>query len=192
MTVRSTSVALSIGEYGGVPLKDWLQTMDGPANDAQQAVLEELGAMLDDLAPEGLDRSRSRLVWSSSATDPPDMTAEVTLEHVSRPDWAVEIHVHPRGAVVYWLSAHEPVDEHDAWDDREWTSVVVDAVAAILRGDYEVEEVTRLGRWYETRVIDIVDRAGPRPLGSTLPLWAMVLRLFPAKTTRKRIDFRSP
>jgi hypothetical protein len=180
------------GKYVWVPLSDWIQTSDGPANDAQRAALEELGAMLDHVAPEGLDRTQSHLAWSRSVVDSPQMTAEVTLEHVNHPDWRVELHVHPRGAVVYWLSAHEPVDEHDDSDDRIWTSVVIDAVAAILRGEYEVEEVRRLGQWCKTTVIDMADPDSPRSLGSTLPLWAWLLRPFPATTTRDRVDFTSP
>lgn len=162
----------------------------GQATDTQRAVLNELGAMLDELAPAGLDRSRSLLSWSQ-VSHASEQMAQVSLEHTTHRHWSVNIRVMPNSAEICWLSAHEHVDEDDAWDDRPWTSVVADAVASILRGEYEVEEVTRLGRWYKPRVIDVSDASGPRWLDSSGPLWFWLLRPFPATTTRERIDFTS-
>jgi hypothetical protein len=174
-----------------VPLSDWLQAAAGSATPAQQALLDELGEMLDGLEPVALDRSRSRLTWAPADYDKGHLAAVVTLEHLRRPDWSVRIEAESRSAVIYWLSAHEHVDETDGWDDRTWTTVVVDAVAAILRGEYEVEEITRLGRWYKTRIFDVADPANPEWFRSSGPLWFWLLRPFPATVTRRRLDFTS-
>jgi hypothetical protein len=169
-----------------------MEVAEGTATGAQQAVLDELAAMLDALAPAGLDRSRSHLVWSPATSDSKPLQAQITLEHVSQPAWQIRVEVEAACAVIYWLSVHEHVDEDDAWLDRPWTSVVVDAVAAILRGEYEVEEITRLGRWYQTRVIDVAVPAGPQLRQCSGPLWFWLLRPFRATITRRRVDFTCP
>lgn len=172
-------------------LADWLRVIDGPGAGGQWAVLDELATMLDHLRPDGLDRSRSRLAWSPPKGAPSPSTAVVTLEHRTHDDWSVEIRIEPTSAVIYWLSAHEYIGEHDGSDDRPWTSVVVDATAAILRGDYEVEHTTRLGQWYRTRIIDVHAPAMPELLDSSGPLWFWMLRPFPATIKRSRVDFTS-
>jgi len=120
------------------------------------------------------------------------MTAVVTLEHTTHAEWSVEIHIVPTFATISWLTAHEYIGEADSYEDRPWVSVVVDATAAILQGDYEVEQTTRLGQLYKTRVIDVSDPASPVRLDSSGLLWFWILRPFPAKTTRRRVDFTSP
>jgi hypothetical protein len=184
---------LGVREDVGKALSDWLHVVDGqPAAGSQIVVLTELAAMLDQLRPAGLDHSRSRLAWSGLKGARGQSTAVVTLEHRTRPDWSIEINIEPTSAVISWLSAHEHIGEHDGWNDRLWTSVVVDATAAIMRGDYEVEHVTRLGQWYRTRIIDVHDPASPRLLDSSGPLWFWILRPFPGEITRGRVDFTSP
>jgi hypothetical protein len=126
-------------------LADWMRVADEPTTASQRAVLDELAAMLDQLRPAGLDRSRSQLSRSTTKGARGQSAVVITLEHRTRNDWSVEINIEPTSAVIRWLSAHEHIEEHDGWDARPWTSVVVDAIAAILRGDYEVEHITRLG-----------------------------------------------
>jgi hypothetical protein len=154
-------------------------------------LLQELGEMLDDLRPDALDRSRSRVIWVPSRFDENTMAARVDLEHRRHSDWSVSIRVEPRMAVVSWLSAHDGFDATDGSDTYPWTTVVVDNVAAILRGEYEVEQTTRLGRWYKTRIIDVSDPSNPEWLRSSVPLLFWFLRPFPATTSRHRVDFTS-
>jgi hypothetical protein len=175
-----------------VPLSDWLQIAEGSVTPTQQTLLEELGAMLDDLEPVALDRSRSRLTWAPAEYDKDQLAAEVVLVHVQRPDWSVHIQVEPSSAVIHWLSAHERMDETDGWDDVHWTMVVVDVVAAVLRGEYEVEETVRLGRWYRTRIIDVTERDNPETFRASAPLWFWLRRPFPATVIRRRLNFTGP
>ena len=174
-----------------MPLSDWVTGADGDPAPAQQQLLDDLGEMLDDLRPVALDRSRSRLRWTAAEYGE-GSAAHVTLEHQRRPDWTVSIQAEPSNAVVSWLSAHDDFDETDGSDAYPWTSLVVDNVAAILRGEYEVEETTRLGRWYRTSIIDVSDPRNPERLRSTAPLLFVFRRPFPATITRQRLDFTSP
>jgi hypothetical protein len=173
-----------------MPLSDWVTGADGAPAPAQRQLLDELGEMLDDLRPIALDRARSRIRWIPAEYDE-GTAAEVTLEHQRRPGWTVRIHAEPRRAVVSWLSARDGFDETDGSDAYPWTSLVVDTVAAILRGEYEVEDTTRLGRWYRTSIIDVSDPANPERLRSTAPLLFMFRRPFPATVTRQQLDFTS-
>ena len=80
------------------------------------------------------------------------------------------------------------MDEADESDGVHWTMVVADVVAAVLRGEYEIEETVRLGRWYRTRIIDVTERGNPESLRASAPLWFWLRRPFPATVTRKRLD----
>ncbi len=174
-----------------MPLSDWLTVADGPATPAQRAFLDGLGETLDSLQLVGLDRARSTVVWTAAGGGTDPMAVEVTLVHASHPDRSVTIRVEPRSADVYWLSVHDDFDETDGSDQCPWTSTVVETVAGILRGDLEVEEVTRRGRWYKTSVIDVSDPSNPEWLHSSVPLLFWFLRPFPATVTRRRLDFTS-
>jgi hypothetical protein len=176
---------------GSVALSDWLDVAEGSPTPTQRALLDELGEMLDQVQPIALDRGRSRVTWSPGEDDTDHLAANVALQHLRRPDWSIRIHAEPSRAIICWLSAHEHIDATDAWEERSWTTVVVDAVAAVLRGEYEVEEITRLGRWYKTRIIDVSDPGSPEWLRSSGPLWFWLLRPFPARVTHQRLDFTS-
>jgi hypothetical protein len=174
-----------------VPLSDWVTGADGVPAPAQQQLLDGLGEMLDDLRPVALDRARSRMRWTAAEYGE-GTSVSVTLEHRLRPDWTVSIQAGPSNAAVSWLSVHDEFDETDESDAYPWTSLVVENVAAILRGEYEVEQTTRLGRWYRTSIIDVSDPMNPERLRSTSPLLFAFRRPFPATIARQRLDFTSP
>lgn len=152
-------------------------------------MLDELARMLDHLQPALLDRSRSRLVAAKAEGSTEEDAAVVVFEHATDPDAAVEVVIAPSGAIIAWLGVHEHVDPDDAWEDRPWTVAVVDAVAGILRGEYQVEDMTRLGHWVRSRVIDVADPNGPRTLTTSAPLWGWALHFFPAVVARRRVDY---
>ncbi len=53
------------------------------------------------------------------------------------------------------MNAYEHVAEDDAVNGRPWSTVVVELVAAVLSGEYEVESRYR-GRWFvRTRILDV-------------------------------------
>ncbi len=57
-------------------------------------------------------------------------------------------------AIVSWLKTHEHIYAADATPGRPWTTIVVDATAAVLRGEYEVESIYRRNRPLRSRIID--------------------------------------
>jgi hypothetical protein len=127
-----------------VALADWLGTIEfEDPTQTQSAFLDELLTMLMTYQPPLLDRSRSSIrdrghAWTKANT------IEVRLVHSSEPEAAIEIGLSDDEAIVAWLTAHEHITEWEtASQDRPWTTQAVDAVARILRGDYEIEDTYR-------------------------------------------------
>lgn len=73
--------------------------------------------------------------------------------------------------------------------DRPWTTVAIDAVAGILRGDYEIEETYKGRRLIRTRVIDAGDPDGPRPITETGSLFGWIPTPRSKRIERRRVGF---
>jgi hypothetical protein len=118
-------------------------------------VLRELITMLDAVDPieVELDRSKisSRHDWI--ALEGP----EVTIAHRNHDEAIITIVIGESEAIVSWLSVHDHIDESEGSPERPWTKVVADAVAALLRGHYEVEDHYRGRRLVKSRVFDVHD-----------------------------------
>src|SRR5512133_268131 len=108
-------------------------------------VLADLVRMLDALHPSQLDPVRSRVSSTGHGWMLPH-AAEIQLRHRLDPDAGVDVVVGPEEAIVSWLKTHEHVHAADATPSRPWTTIVVDATAAVLRGEYEVESIYRGNR----------------------------------------------
>jgi len=71
----------------------------------------------------------------------------VRLVHANDPHATIEVTVDERQAFIEWLSAHEHLDVGDDSTERSWTTQLVDAVAALLPGEYEVQAATWAACW---------------------------------------------
>jgi hypothetical protein len=141
--------------------------------------------MLDIVSPTKLDTGRSAITSKTSWFELEG--PEITLVHKSDPEDSITIVVDSGSAVVAWLSAHEHIYPNDARPGQAWTKVVVDATAAVLRSEYEVEDQYRGERLIRTRVLDVTD-SPPRVVSTT----GNALALLPwgsRRTVRRRVDF---
>jgi stage V sporulation protein SpoVS len=85
--------------------------------------------------------------------------------------------------------AHEHVYADDGDTERPWTTVVVDAVAALLRGEYEVHDHYRGARLVKTRVHDtLLGRRHISTSGSLLGLLPFFSKV--DRVGRRAVDFR--
>jgi hypothetical protein len=171
-----------------VALEDWFGAvqLNRPSQE-QLAFLDQLERMLEAYRPPLLDRSKSSINTQGHGSIKPN-TIEVRLVHSSEPDAAIEIDLSPDEAIVAWLTAHEHIDEREG-GDRPWPIVAVDAVAGILRGDYEVEDTYKGARLIKTRVIDVGDPDGPRMTTETGSLFGWVPTPGVKRVERRRIGF---
>ena len=171
-------------------LTDWFGTveLEDPTQN-QSAFLDELLMMLETYQPPLLDRSRSSIrdrghAWTKANT------IEVRLVHSSEPEAAVEIGLSDDEAIIAWLTAHEHITEWETGcQDRTWTTQAVDAVAGILRGDYEIEDTYRGKRLIKTRVVDVGDPVGPRVITETGSLFGWIPTPGSKRIERRRIGF---
>jgi hypothetical protein len=137
-----------------VALQDWFGTvsLDG-APPASKGLVDELARMLDQVQPDLLDTQRSHAIDSGHGWQLP---VEVVLRHQTDPGSNVSIGIGEDEAIVAWLSTYEHLFDGPEHGDTPWTSVVVDVVAAVLRGEYAVEETRKGGSVVRTKVIDLV------------------------------------
>ncbi len=169
-------------------LADWFATIDlGDPTQAQQAVVDELGTMLDDYRPAHLDPNASSIQATGHGWTL-DHTIAVQLVHADDADAMIELAVGTGEVIMSWLTAHEHVyADDDSLDGRPWAGRVVDMVAAVLRGELEVEDTYR-GRWLvKTRIIDVADPAGLRVLATTGSLLSWLPRPGARRVERRRI-----
>lgn len=149
-----------------------------------EAIIDEVVNMLDVLDPQLVDRGRSSI--GSRGQTPGGRVFTLEIAHVSDPQATVYVEVDGGGAVVSWLGTHEHVGMDEGSVSRPWTSIVVDVLAAALRGEYEVESLHRGGRLVRTRVRDKArDGAVVSETGSVLG-W---LPLGRSSTETERLDF---
>lgn len=125
----------------------------------QRAVLDLLAQMLDSYAPSLLDRQRS-MIRRLRASSPLRDAIAIEMVHADE-NKSIHVDLGRDEAVVTWLSYHEHIEVSDDHLRRAWTTQVVDAVATILRGDYELEEHYRGNRWIKTRFKERPDPEGP-------------------------------
>lgn len=171
-------------------LGDWFGTVEfEEPTQTQSAFLDELLTMLETYQPPLLDRSRSSIRDRGHARTK-DNTIEVRLVHSSEPGAAIEIGLSEDEAIVAWLTAHEHITEWEAGGQgRPWTTQAVDAVAGILRGDYEIEDTYRGRRLIKTRVVDAGGPEGPRVITETWSLFGWVPSPRSKRVERRRIGF---
>lgn len=154
---------------------------------AAQAVLDGLVVMLDAVQPQALDRARSHVVTSGHGWAEYDV--EFLLAHTDDDESDITIAVGGNEALVSWLMAHEHIYPEDGDAERPWTTVVVDAVAALLRGEYEVTDHYRGDRLVKTTIHDTL--LGGKHIstsGSLLGLLPFLRRV--DRVERRTVDFR--
>lgn len=143
--------------------------------------------MLDVVQPQALDLERSHVITSAHAWA--EYEAEFRLAHADGAEADITVAVGSDEALLSWLMAHEHVYADDGDAERPWTTVVVDAVAALLRGEYEVREHYRGERLVKTSVHDTL--LGDRHVstsGSLLGLLPILRRV--DRVERRTVDFR--
>ena len=163
-----------------------VQTDQAPA--AGLRVVAELVSMLDRAQPTLLDRQRSAI--DAAGHHWPEYDLRIRLLHQEDADAEVTIAVSDQGAVVSWVSTHEHVDPEDGTDERPWTTVVVDLVAAVLRGEYVVETRYKRDRPVQARILDMIDPEAPRLVSTTgtlLSSWLPWPRV--TRTEQRRLSY---
>lgn len=125
--------------------------------------------MLNEAQPALLDRLTSHAIDNGHGWQLP---VEVVLRHRHEPAMDISIGIGEDEAIVAWLSTHEHVYDGPEHGEQSWTTVVVDTVAAVLRGQYEVEETYKGDRLVKSRVID---RHDGRTISTTgVLLWPLI------------------
>jgi len=166
----------------------WFRVVElGETPAAGREVLTGLVEMLDAVQPQALDRERSHVVSEGHGWAAYDV--EFLLAHRDDEDADITVAVGRDEALLSWLMAHEHVYADDGDRERPWTTVVVDAVAALLRGEYEVRDHYRGTRLVKTSVHDTL--LGQRHISTSgsllglLPFFGRVDRV-----ERRTVDFR--
>jgi hypothetical protein len=154
---------------------------------SSQEVLDGLVWMLDVVQPQALDQERSHVVSSGHGWAAYEV--EFRLAHLEHADWDITVAVGRDEALVSWLMAHEHVHADDGDSERPWTTVVVDAVAALLRGEYEVHDHYRGTRLIKTSVHDTL--LGQRHVSTSGSLLGLLPFFGKAdRVERRTVDFR--
>ncbi len=153
------------------------------ASVAVDEVLRELLTMLDKVRPAALDRDRSHVVVDGH--DWFEYEAEVLLAHRDNYQADVTLAVGAKDALLSWLGVHDHIYPEDGSAERPWTAVVADTVAAVLRGEYVVEDHYRGDRLVKTVVRDVADR------GRSVLTIGSPMALLPFFARAGRIDRRS-
>ncbi len=166
--------------FGSVELTD--------APDAARTVLAQIVRMLDALHPSQLDPAGSRVRSIGHGWTLP-RAVEIHLRHRLDPAAGIDVVVGPDEAIVCWLKTHEHIYAADATPSRPWTTIVVDATAAVLRGEYEVESIYRGNRLLRSRIIDVADaqQTTVGESGTLVSSWLPGLR--PRRVERRRLDY---
>lgn len=154
---------------------------------AAVAVLEELAAMLDGLRPTLLDRNRSS-VRAAGHGWTLEHSVVAHLAHATDADGDLDVIVGDKEAIVSWASAHEHVYPEEGDEQRPWTTVVVDALAAILRGEYVIEEHWRGARLVKVHIIDTAD-GDERLLSTTGSVLSWLPSRRPNRVERRTVSF---
>jgi hypothetical protein len=95
---------------------------------APRRFYDELRTILDDVNPTAVD-------LANIETDFGDSGVAVTLPHQAEPGWTLTVQCSRRAAVVFAGPSATHFDERDPG----WTSAAVAFMAALLRGEQEIE-----------------------------------------------------
>jgi hypothetical protein len=157
----------------------WLDSAIERASGSVGDFLSELKRMIEHVRPAALDEARS----SASADG---RVAEVELVHAERPDWSVWAEAREDEIVVGVAELHEHFGaEWSADGERPFTTVAVDFIAELLRGEVEITTTYRGGTPAAVSH-RLVDR--PEPLGHTGTIAALMFWR-PKRTTVERVSF---
>jgi hypothetical protein len=170
-----------------VTASSWFREVPSDLPVASRAVVAALVEMLDVVQPQALDRARTQIRTTGHGWAEYDV--EFRLAHADDADADITVAVGSDEALLSWLMAHEHVCADDGDAERPWTTVVVDAVAALLRGEYEVRDHYRRDRLVKTSVHDTL--LGDRHVstsGSLLGLLPFLRRV--DRVERRTVDFR--
>ncbi len=149
-------------------------------------MLQALLPMLNEVQPQALDPQRSHIL--STGHEWREYDVEFLLAHREDEDSDITVAVGAKEALISWLMAHEHIYPEDG-ADRPWTTVVVDAVAALLRGEYEVLDHYRGDRLVKTTVHDtILGGQHVTTSGSLLGLLPFLRRV--ARVERRTVNFQ--
>jgi hypothetical protein len=146
-------------------------------------VLAELLRMLDAVRPKAMDRERSHVLLEGHGWH--EYEAEIVIAHRDDEDAEITLAVGAHGALLSWLTTHDHIYRQDGRSERPWTTVAVDATAAVLRGEYVVEEHYRGDKLLKTRVRDVVEK------GRTVAESGSPLALLPFFRRTDRVERRS-
>jgi hypothetical protein len=197
-SARDLTAVLGIGQPALVDptlrrrLGRWFAVIELTDADVPPSVitcLRELVEMLDIIDPSRLDHRRSSIRQTGHGWIVRGGGVEIHLAHEADECADVDVVVGDREAIVSWLSAHEHVSSEDGNLDRPWMTVVIDVVAAVMRGEYEVESHFRGKRLVKTRIVDVADRERPRHLGTTSSLFGWVPRPGQKRVEVQRLDY---
>lgn len=158
----------------------------GGAPASARDILDALVAMLDEVRPEALDRARSYV--TTTGHEWREYHVEFLLAHTDE-ESDITVAVGANEAFVSWLMAHEHVYPEDGTTERPWTTVVIDAVAALLRGEYGVTDHCRGDRLVKTTIHDTL--LGGKHIstsGSLLGLLPFLRRV--DRVEHRTVDFR--
>jgi hypothetical protein len=150
--------------------------------------LRELVDMLDAVDPSRVDQRRSG-VRSHGHGWTVEAGVEVHLAHDTDESADVRLVIGERDAIVDWLSTHEHVLPEEGDEGRPWTAMVVDVVAAAIRGEYEVEQHYRGDRLIKTRIVDVA-ADHPRVVSTTGSLLGLLPWFGKKRVESRRLDYR--
>ena len=154
---------------------------------ATTAVIGELVEMLDSVRPSLLDRDRSSVQPSGHGWTL-EHSVVAHLAHATNPEAGIDVVIGEKEATVSWISAHEHVHSKDGDEQRPWTTVVVDAVAAVLRGEYVIEEHWRGEHLKKVHIIDVAGN-DERMMSTTGSLFAWLPSRRPWKVERRVVSY---
>lgn len=110
-----------------------VERSSGPVSD----FLSELKEMLEHVRPAALDEA-------ASSAEVRGEVVEVRLVHAREPDWSIWAEAEERSIVVGVAELHEHFGPEWSGDgERAWTTVAVDFVAELLRGEIEIHTTYR-------------------------------------------------
>lgn len=165
-----------------------VELADGDVPPSVLACLGQLLELLDVVHPSRVDRRRSSIRQSGHGWTMADGVA-AHLVHDADEDADLHVVVGADEAIVAWLSAHEHVVPEDGDEQRPWTTVVIDVVAAVLRGQYQVENHYRGKRLTTTRIVDVADPERPREIGTTGSLFGWLPWPGEERVEVQRVDY---
>lgn len=172
------------------PLDPWFAELDLGESPppSVEAVASKLAAMLTRLRPASIDRNRSGIRRTRPDWAFGDVSFEVHLAHESDPDCDIYLVIAEDEAMIMWSSAHEHMYLGDADLLALWADEVVDAVAAILRGEYVIEEHWRGDRLTKVRIIDTAG-GEEEVLSTTGSLFFWLPSRRPRRVERRMVSF---